>query len=458
MNPTGKPVAEDLLSGWKAIAGFLDVDKSTAQRWVKSRGLPVRYLPGAKGKVVAYAAELDAWLKSGCSTAPSTTIAPGDGLVTSVAVEDTVEELSGAAEAVAVQPGTPLEPAIRRRTWLRNCAFGAVGLAVLAVARNRFGLSQRQPVSRHVDGANLTVMGEDGSALWRHTFPHQLDPEFYEPNKSVCVFADLDGDGGWQTLFKYAPLDRPSERRLICFDARGEIRWEFLPGRTVKDNLGRQFQPPFWPHAYQVVQSSRARTANVVVSSNHHYSFADQVAVLNGKTGRLLSEYWHRGHLLHMATLDLEGRGEPTVLLGGVNDALEYKQATLVAFDHRRIWGATRNPRGGLYFEGMAPGTEKCVVYFPRTPVGLTQEFNLVNEVSVGPRSITVGVVEGITAKHGPNLTYELDYSFRVINVLLSDDFLNSYAALQTAGVPKESSDALAERLKREVRVLRFNG
>jgi hypothetical protein len=30
------------LTGWKAIAGHLGVDKSTAQRWVKTRGLPIK--------------------------------------------------------------------------------------------------------------------------------------------------------------------------------------------------------------------------------------------------------------------------------------------------------------------------------------------------------------------------------------------------------------------------------
>jgi len=30
------------VTGWKAIAGHLGVDKSTAQRWVKTRGLPIK--------------------------------------------------------------------------------------------------------------------------------------------------------------------------------------------------------------------------------------------------------------------------------------------------------------------------------------------------------------------------------------------------------------------------------
>jgi hypothetical protein len=50
-----------------------------------------------------------------------------------------------------------------------------------------------------------------------------------------------------------------------------------------------------------------------------------------------------------MASADIDGDGEPEILLGGVNDALEYKRATLVIFDHRNISGASKNPNGGVY-------------------------------------------------------------------------------------------------------------
>jgi phage terminase Nu1 subunit (DNA packaging protein) len=52
-----------LLSGWKEIANYLRSGVRTVQRWERD-GLPVmRPRPGARGHVVAYTLQLDAWVK-----------------------------------------------------------------------------------------------------------------------------------------------------------------------------------------------------------------------------------------------------------------------------------------------------------------------------------------------------------------------------------------------------------
>ena len=53
------------LDSWKEIAAFFGRDERTVNRWEKL-GLPVRRLPGTKGRVYAYTEELSAW-----SAAPS---------------------------------------------------------------------------------------------------------------------------------------------------------------------------------------------------------------------------------------------------------------------------------------------------------------------------------------------------------------------------------------------------
>jgi TolB-like protein len=50
------------LESWKEIAAYLGREVTTAQRWEKREGLPVRRLPHARsGSVSAYTSELDAW-------------------------------------------------------------------------------------------------------------------------------------------------------------------------------------------------------------------------------------------------------------------------------------------------------------------------------------------------------------------------------------------------------------
>jgi len=58
-------VPGDRLDGWKAIGGHFGRDRTTAMRWAKSRGLPVRRMPGGKtATVYALKSELDQWAQS----------------------------------------------------------------------------------------------------------------------------------------------------------------------------------------------------------------------------------------------------------------------------------------------------------------------------------------------------------------------------------------------------------
>lgn len=53
------------LDSWKEIAAFFGRDERTVRRWEKESALPVHRVPGgAKGRVFAYANELDVWLST----------------------------------------------------------------------------------------------------------------------------------------------------------------------------------------------------------------------------------------------------------------------------------------------------------------------------------------------------------------------------------------------------------
>ncbi len=58
------PPSKPELSSWKEISDYLAVNVRTAQKWEKTRGLPVRRFPGQKGRVAAVPEELDHWKAS----------------------------------------------------------------------------------------------------------------------------------------------------------------------------------------------------------------------------------------------------------------------------------------------------------------------------------------------------------------------------------------------------------
>ena len=52
-----------ILSGWKAIANYLDSGIRTVQRW-EQQGLPVhRPIPGRRSHVVAHSEQIDRWIE-----------------------------------------------------------------------------------------------------------------------------------------------------------------------------------------------------------------------------------------------------------------------------------------------------------------------------------------------------------------------------------------------------------
>lgn len=428
----------DEVSGWKGISKVLGVSQRTAQDWERTLNLPVYRLEGQdKSRVWAYTSELTEWKK--CKEATDR-----PSILSTPPVPDP------STGAVQTQKTT-------RRRWLRryaliggSAAAGSIGLELL-VPRLWRELHQPASASR-IEGATLVVYGRGNVELWRHTFPHQMYPEVDPLPELRRRFVDLDHDGRTETLF----LNPSDFNRLYCFEKNGDIRWQFAPDRPqVIDNIGRSFVPPYVIWAFVVVNSPRQPFSNVVVTSPHHWSFANQVAVLDSKTGKVVSEYWHRGHLNAIAVADLSGHGHPEVLLGGVNDAPEYKRATLLVFSSDRIAGANQDPQGNPYFKGMDPGTEKVVVFFPKTAVSQTQEFNRVGEIRIGRDSITVFVAEGLDMVTSPRMIYEFDFSLRPIVAQMDGNLEQRYSELQAAGkLPKEPPYVIAERLLRQVTVI----
>src|ERR1700682_6035824 len=157
-----------------------------------------------------------------------------------------------------------------------------------------------------------------------------------------------------------------------------------------------------------------------------------------------------------MAAPDLDGNGQPKVLVGGVNDAPEYKQATLLVFDHRSISGGSSSPSGEQYFRGCGLGTEQTLVFFPKTLLGQRHEFNRVSDILVEAGRITVVVSESETYPDTNFVLYEMDSQLNVLSATLSDQAKTRYRELEASGeFPKGAVLADVERLKREVKVFR---
>jgi tetratricopeptide (TPR) repeat protein len=96
------------LDSWKEIAAYLGHDERTAKRWEKTRGLPVRRLPGVRSGVFTFTSEIDAWQdhRTAASFSPAVPETPFDeSLPTEIAAAEAVEASPSPMPQQAVSTG-----------------------------------------------------------------------------------------------------------------------------------------------------------------------------------------------------------------------------------------------------------------------------------------------------------------------------------------------------------------
>jgi hypothetical protein len=333
--------------------------------------------------------------------------------------------------------------------------------ALTGVSALWLGTRRSPPADFYVQGRDVVVIDRRGRELWRHSFQTKLPQDLYQGDarSRYSWLGDLNNDDQTELLFVFKPSNwNEVGSRLLCFAADGRIEWSFTPGRAVRDGAGNQMLPPFGINHLLVVQDpSRAKSeTRIVVSSNHYLAYPDQVAFIDTQ-GTVRGEYWHPGHLLHMAQADLDGDGKEEVLLAGVNNG--YHTATLVVLEPGKMSGRVtpqemQDPRFRLL--DMAAAHEKVVILFPRSCLSQGQRYTRANGLWLSPDRIRVDVNEStLDTSRDPGFYYEFDNKLDVVAVTTvgiempqARDFL---AALPSPCDP----DSERERLKSAVVIRR---
>ena len=344
-----------LLSSWKAIAAYLGVNVRTAQKWEAERGLPVRRLPGGRGRVMASVEELDAWLEAprNAETLPAAGAAGG-----------------------------------RRSLARTGILAGAILLALVAAAAlNVF--PGRVPAGWRVVGDVLVVVDVHGRELWTKQFGYALSDyqRLSALTRNMGWVGDLDSDGEPEVLFLAHPK-AGGNPMVYCYSSSGDVRWSFQPGQKAH-GFPDEFRPPYNPENLLVFRVRGG--VRIAVASVHHTWYPSQVALLSGE-GKLLGEYWHSGHLNSLAVTEASRDGKPLLFAGGIANG--YRRAVLVALDPERLGGVSREENRDYQLPGP-PALEIARVLFPRSCINVAKEpFNGVASLRVTRTELMVGVRE----------------------------------------------------------------
>lgn len=249
--------------GWLAIASYLSVEKTTAQRWERQNEMPVHRMPGRRGGVYARAQELDAWRTN---TDPGHAAAAPENRPSRAIVGARVRFLE-IADGVLT-----LRLSLRSRWW---AAAGGVALLVGSAAAGFYPIP---PAALRAEGATPVVKNASGHGLWRQTFPAAVWPECPQLNRNMWM-GELVASERFRRVFPVAPFDS-ANAELCCFNPRGHVEWEFAP------------QAGYAIEAFRAIAAGQSDETRIGVNSGHQREYSGQVVPPDG-IGRLNWEYWH---------------------------------------------------------------------------------------------------------------------------------------------------------------------
>ncbi len=431
MAPSG-PKKEERLASWKEIAAYLGCDERTCLRWEKKLGLPVHRMEGAsKSRVFAYREELDRWMRERITLANVPT------------------------------------PLLQPRLFLRKSHRVFVAIAALVgVAIAAIWIGSRTgsiPSNFRIEDSTFFALNKKGRTLWSYNTGlfNLRDESFYRDRFQIKVRAktedalfplllmkDINGDGRAEVLFALKTQDEFNEGRILCFNDRGKLLWDFAAGRELL------YGDAIYARDYRVAgiglhDFDGDGLPKIFFFAYQKPDFPCQLGVLNAK-GELIGEYWNSGFFSDIVFLDIDGDGRDEVLAAGLNN--EYGKGCLVAFAPDRISGSSPQRNPAFLCRDLAPGSELFYVLFPRTDVDLAEypvECIMTIDILRNHRIYLNALLSRIF--------FEMTPAMELVLVHSSHSFQKMHAEAVRAGKVRSSLEpAYFERLRRGV--LYWNG
>lgn len=390
-----RPEDGEIIDSWKGIAAHFGVTTRSVQLWEQEQGLPVHRQPGVRGRVFAYRSELDAWRRS-------------------------------SSEEQNAEPAP--EPSVRRRIAapLALAAVGLLGVLGLFVFVREAG---GPPALTRIEGQFLVAQNERGAELWRRGLPEAPKPAAPgDPNFVPAVIADLDGDSRPEVVFAYQRFDSPASDEVICYSSNGRVMWRFQPGRTVRTSE-HEFPNHYRVRSLTLLPGEGRLGGRILVNSRHEPDYPSQIASLDA-AGRMVSEYWHSGHLVKTLIADLERDGAPEILLAGIVNGS--RCGDLVVLDATGFSGASTEENAAYQLLGMPAAAERARVLFPRTNISrYLNHYGIPTVLLMGADEIRLHLADLTGVGTGTTHAYVFSRDLRLLRVEPGDGMMVTYNALK---------------------------
>ncbi|MBY0495211.1 MAG: hypothetical protein K2Y23_13450 [Cyanobacteria bacterium] len=386
------------LDSWKAIATYLGRDEGTLRRWERTRGLPIRRVPGRKGaSVYAFTSEIDAWLQA---DPPETESGPSPATVP--------------VESVA-------EPASRRRSGpiLAAALVAVVGISGWWLTRPAASAEQ---FTIEINEASITARNANGSTIWTHELGDQYRHILSEIASSSRIVGTPRSRVYVATANRFRRTDNYVEGgRVMAFDFDGEPQWTFEFDDTLTIG-GKPFGAPWGLAGFAVEGNGAAR--KIAVAAHHWTWSASLIAVLDDE-GRRLGTYVNDGWLEQVHWL-----APDRLVVGGFSQS---RNGGLVALlDPAALDGQTPEENPAHQCQNCRSGRPLRLAVMPRTELNLAtgSRFNRASLEHLGDR-VLVRTVEMPASDQSPaEAIYEFTPNLDLVSASFSERYWEAHDQL----------------------------
>lgn len=405
------------LDSWKEIAAYLKCDERTAMRWEKS-GLPVHRIPGrGRGRVFAYASEVDAWL-GGAKLST-------DDVAIGIASERSPQPVN-LGRLVSWAAGVP--------RLIQAGVIAGIAIGLFVVVSLMFKASSVAPLASVVlQGNHFDALDAGGHKLWSYPLPVSTTRLPADVQPRLTYIGDLFEDGHKVVLtslpFSHpAPGQNGNARQLFCFTETGELLWNFDPKYVLSYRLG-DFGPPW--HIWQWLTYRTAGRARVAIVLAHEVWWPSLVVVLDPQ-GHEVGRFVNSGNIFSLAAV--ESGSQTFLLVGGVNNADEHS-AFLAVLDGANPSG--RSPEGReseFACENCLAGRPLHYFVFPRSELNILtiSHYNMTQLILPRESEITVHTAEcDSQPAAGADGVFEFTNDFELKSARWSDGYAELHRTLE---------------------------
>ena len=394
---------QDRLDSWKAIAGYLNRTERTVRRWEQELRLPVRRVPGGRGRsVFAYKFELDRWLNES-QRQPASDPASTDG-----------EERSG-----RIQTAHRVGIAV-------TLAMVVTGLGWRAMQSS----AHQQPVRVDFTPSAIVALDAAGSAQWRYEFQGERValPNERRDQPVEILQGDRPAIVAATALQVSASEEVVRGGQLFSWTPQGELTRTFSFDDRLTFGAG-VFGPPWGITDFRI--DERMGTRRVAVAA-HHFQWWPSMVVILDDTWRRRGTFVHAGWIERVHWLSPD-----RLLVAGFSE--EHDGGVVALLDATHLDG--QSPSAGQAFSCTSCGLGGPLRYvvMPRSEVNraMPARFNRarleLSDKSLVVRTIEVAPDESAAATAADAL-YEFTPSLELISASFSARYWDVHRALEADG------------------------